>query len=193
MNALVVAIGRWFATLKFFVMIQPWEQGLRVRLGCRMALLSPGPHFKFPFIDEIYRQTVRMRTNSVHMQTLSTSDGATVTLGVAVGYAVADIQRLYDNLHHAEDTISQLTGASVARYVLTTPRAGLTAEGLQAAVTAELSKEFERFGLSDVDIRVTDFAFVRALRLVMDQRWVSRQTDGLSTVGDGDAAKDTAA
>ena len=190
MNAIVTALGRWFSTLKVYVMIQPWEQGLRVRLGRRMTVLKPGPHLKVPFIDEIYRQTVRMRTNTVHLQTLSTKDGASVMIGVAIGYAVADIQKLYDTLHHAEDTLSQLAGSAVARYVFSCERANLTAEGLQADVSAELAVEFEGFGLSHVNVRVTDFAVTRALRLVMDQRWVSRHTDGLSTVGESDQPRD---
>ena len=193
MNAVVTALGRWFATLKIFVMIQPWEQGLRVRLGKAMTVLPPGWHWKMPLIDVIYRQTVRLRTNSLSMQTLSTRDGAVVMVGAAVGYAVADIQRLYDTLHHAEDTLSQLAGSAIARHVFRSNRALLTPEALQADVSAEVSADFERFGLSQVDVRITDFTFTRALRLVMDQRWVSRHTDGLSTVGESEQPKDGAA
>lgn len=193
MNSIVAAIGRWFNHLRVFVIIQPWEQGLLVRRGRSVRLLAPGVHARVPIIDEVYRQSIRMRTVTLSLQTVSTADGVTLTIGAALGYTIGSIERLYATLHHAEDTLAQMASSAIARSVYSAAREHVTPESVVKAVTAELNADFSQFGLTDVSVRLTDFAFVRAYRLVMDQRWVARQTDGLSTVSASDVSDTNAA
>jgi hypothetical protein len=114
-------------------------------------------------------------------QTVASSDGATVTIGAALGYSIGNIRMLYDRLHHAEDTVAQLAAEAIAQHVAITPRSELSLETVAECAADRIRAEFESYGLSDVEVRITDFAIVRAIRLIQDQRWTSREHDGLST------------
>jgi len=43
---------------KIWVIVQPWEQGLRVRLGKHIKLVNGGLYFKIPYIDSYYIQSI---------------------------------------------------------------------------------------------------------------------------------------
>lgn len=157
--------------LECWVVVQPWEQALRVRLGQRVTRLGPGLHLKVPVVDAIYRQSVRVRWCDLPVQTISTADGKTVTLSVVLGYQIADIERLYQTLHHAEATLRNLTLSAVAEAVHALPSSECTPHAIEDRVVRAL--DFERFGVADARISVTDFAFVRTFRLIQDTHWGS--------------------
>lgn len=155
--------------LVWWVVVAPWEQALRVRWGKRVDLLLAGVHLRVPGVDRIYRQSVRERTADLRTQTLTTQDGATVTLAGNVRYSIGDIRKLYDTLHHAEATILDLAAGEIARFVTGSTRDTCTPDAIAESVNGRLA--LERYGLCKTRMYVTDFAFVRTYRLIQDQRW----------------------
>ena len=55
---------------RWWVIVQPWESCLRVRLGRHVALLAPGVHWRIPYVDQAYRQSVRLRIAHLPTQTV---------------------------------------------------------------------------------------------------------------------------
>lgn len=178
MNELLVTIGRWFGQFTPWVMVSPWEAALRVRCGRHVAKLSPGFYWRLPLFDVIYKQQTRLRTSVVCTQTLSTRDGATLMIGCVLAYSITDIERLYGTLQHGEGTLDSLTAAAIAELVQSRDRSELVPESI-GCVTNKLSQKFEAYGIGDVSVRVTDFAYLRAFRLVQDQRWSQHTNDQL--------------
>lgn len=170
MNEIVAALSRLIGQVIFWATVEPWEQAIRVRAGKFVRRLKPGFHLRIPILDVIHKQSVRMRSAPIPTQTLSTADGATLIAGATLGYAIADIDRLYRSLHHPEDTVTQIAAAALAKHIFSTKRDAITAEGVNEAVRVEIAVALEPFGLAEVSLRLTDFAFVRAYRLVQDQR-----------------------
>lgn len=179
MNEIIATLGRLFSQVAFWATVAPWELALRVRAGRHVRCLPPGLHLRIPIIDQIFKQSVRLRSSTIPTQTLSTTDGATVIVGAMLSYAIGDIKSLYDRLHHAEDTVTQLASGTIASIVSGADRA-IRPDALSARATLILAEHFAEFGLVDVTVRVTDFAFMRAFRLVQDGRW-SGFGDALST------------
>lgn len=163
--------------LVWWITVAPWEQALRVRLGKRVALLGAGVHLRIPGIDRIYRQSTRRRTCDFPTQTLTTRDGHTVTIGGSLRYA--DIEKLYQTLHHAESTLVDLASGIVARTITQMDRADCTAGAIEDAIRSQI--DLAQYGLTDTDAYVTTFAFVRTFRLIQDSRW-SVQDDRLNTL-----------
>lgn len=156
--------------LTWWVIVAPWEQALRVRAGKRTAVLGAGIYLRIPFIDVVYRQTVRRRPCTLPTQTMTTADGKTLTIGAVVGYSINDIRKLYDTLHDADATLVNMTASAIAREV-----AGRRLEDCSPATIAELASNhlrFEKYGLSAGVVQITDWAVIRAYRLISDQRWV---------------------
>jgi hypothetical protein len=173
---LLQRFGRLFV---WAVIVMPWEQALRVRAGRRQRVLNAGVHLRIPFLDSVYRQSVRLRLSNVPLQTLTTRDAKTLTIGATLAFTVVDIQRLYQTLHHAEGTLINLAATAIADYVASHDAADCLPAQLGVAVGATLA--LDRYGLGDGAVRITDWALIRAHRLVMDQRWATANEPGLNT------------
>lgn len=163
--------NRFFSTFVWWVLVQPWQQGVRTRMGKYVKRLGPGFHWKFPFIDQVALMTSAYRNAQIHTQTLSTIDNATVVTGGTVGYAIENMEALYRTLHHAEDTISQEAAAAIAQVVYTTTKADINPFMVAEKASALVQDKLRAYGLGDITFRLTDFAFVKTFRLVNDQRY----------------------
>lgn len=170
-NGIWDSITRFFQQFVFWYVIEPWEQCLRVRAGKHVKRIGSGFHLRIPYIDSIHVESSRYRTALCSPQTLTTLDGKTVVLTVATGHSLEDIYKLYQTLYSANDTINQTVSSFVADEVVQTNSTDLRAVSLSEKLTARLSEEFKQYGLKDVTVRIQDFAFIKAFRLIQDQRY----------------------
>jgi hypothetical protein len=163
MNWLSQIFG-FFKSFQFWIVIAPWEAGLRVRLGKSADVLEPGPHVRLPFIDRMFVQSTRLRTISDSGQTMTTKDGHIVTLCVALNYSIADIKRLYLAASNPESTLLHQVQGLVAQFISITRREDLTPAAIEADVLDKMPAT--DWGLKDVRLMVTSFAFVKVFRIM---------------------------
>lgn len=154
-------LGRLFTWL---LIVAPWEQALRVRWGRHVRLLNGGTYIRIPFIDRVYRQSVRRRLSIIPPQTLTTKDGRAITVGAAIGYAIVDLRKLYDTLHDAADTIQSAVSARVASYVATHTFDECRPEQIEAHVRDGLT--LGEYGLGSTEFYITNFAAVKTYRFI---------------------------
>lgn len=155
------AVGQPF---KWWVVVAPWEQALRVRLGKVAAVLGPGVHFRVPFLDRVYRKSIRLRAVSRTGQTVTTKDGKCVTLGWVVEFAVADIRQLYERVAMPEDQIIAHAARVIATKVYKTSASEFNPTTVGDIATRELSGM--KWGLASVVVSITEVAFARTYRLL---------------------------
>ena len=169
MNSLFEFIRRFAEVFIWWTVIQPWEGAIRVRFGRWVWPLAPGVHLRIPYADSVYRQTVRLRFCMMGVQTLSTIDGKTITLAASVGYRIADVWKLYNTLHHAEETIRQFAMSEIARFIQCRPLVECSPEAIEGAVSKTLC--LDQYGIAFDGIRLTDFAVVKTYRIINEQRY----------------------
>ena len=160
---LFVQFGKLF---KWWFILAPWEQAVRVRLGKHTRVFGAGIHLLIPYIDIVYKQSTRRRVMKAEMQTLTTLDGKVVTLAGQMGYVIKNIEQIYQTLHHAEDTLLALSQQSVAEYVTANNLADVTPSSISEYVVAKV--DFKQYGLDEISFGITCFAVVRTYRLLMD-------------------------
>lgn len=153
--------------LTWYVIITPWETGLRVRRGKNVTTLKAGIHWSFPIVDQVYRQSIRMRICDLPTQTLTTIDGHTLTIKGMLGYEIKNMRKLYDKLQHADDAVSNLVSGHIATFVATRNKGDFTLLDIERVVLEQL--DFSQYGLGNIKLRITDFAYIRALRLIMGE------------------------
>lgn len=154
----VTGLFRWW------IIIAPWEQGVRIRLGREAALLLPGPHLRIPLLDRVYVVAVRLRMVQGRSQTVATKDGAVVAVGCAIQYSVRDASQLFKTISDPELTMMARVRAAVAEVISEVNREGLTRDMIQEAAVESIKGE--DWGLENVTVRVIDMAFVRTYRLM---------------------------
>lgn len=155
----------------WWVVIVPWEQGVRVFFGSRRKLLTPGVRVRLPIVHLIFKQSVRLRSSDLQLQTVTTSDGHAVAIAGAILYRITDVLKLYDTLHLAQDTIVDMAAGAIAEAVHSLARDECTPVAVVALVKARL--DFSEYGIELVDVYLTDFAFVRTYRLIKDDKRTS--------------------
>lgn len=185
-DGLIRGITQFFNLFVFWYTIEPWQQCLRVRFGKHVKKIPAGFHLKIPYFDSLHIQASRYRTALCAPQTLTTADGKTVVCTFAVGYALADIEKFYQNVYEANSTLTQIVSGFVADEVARTNHADLSAISISKDLTDKMSDQFWKYGLKDVSVRLQDFAFIRAIRLINDARW---QSDGGLTTAYGERAR----
>jgi hypothetical protein len=161
LNSLLTNFAEAF---KWFYILQPWEQALRVRCGKNIRLHAGGLHFKVPYIDFIFKQNTRKRISDVPAQTITTLDNRTITLSGALSYRVADITPLYMKLHMAEATIAQECQAILTEYIGWNEFGKCSPQQVREHVNETL--KIEEYGLADIKFILKDFAVVKTYRFI---------------------------
>ncbi len=179
MSTLLELLQAGWRLLIWWVVLEPWEVGVRVRLGTGRVRLGPGIHFRIPYADVVYVQSSRLRFTALIPQSVSTMNGQTFVIGGSLGYRVGDVDKLYDTLHHPEDAVAALCQGEIAEVVreLTGPP---TATEVTEAVLRRL--DLTKYGLHRPILNLTTFTQVRAYRLFIDtEQHTGTYGDALST------------
>lgn len=157
--------------IKFWVIVQPWEKGLRVRNGKYVKKMDGGMYFRIPYIDSVYIQSVRLRVVSLPIQTLTSKDLNAITLNSAIGYSIVDIEKIYATLYHPELTLANMAMSEVSDYVYKNDLKDLHPQEIENAVINKLSAG--DYGIKVEYFRMTNFAVVKTFRLIQDQSWTN--------------------
>lgn len=176
LNTLIKHLGD---LLRWWVVIAPWEQAVRVRLGKRTKLLEGGIHLRIPKIDLVYKQSIRLRYCSIPTQTLTTRDGIAITTSGMAGFEIADIMRVYQTLHHPDAVVYGRAMSIISETVVNSTREDCTPSRVEMVVKESLQGYIEEMGLRLVDLSITDFAAVKTFRLIQGEPmdWISNDLD----------------
>lgn len=165
MNELLQALSRFFSSWKCWVVVAPWEIGVRVRLGHISKGLQPGPHFRIPLLDQITLVNTRLRISGAPSVTIAASgpaaraNGKVRTITPAMGYRITDPNRAMLRYSHPENAVLSMAQAEIA--------AGATAE----AVLENLNAAFRRHGIEIEFVRYVEDVEAKAYRLLNGTSW----------------------
>lgn len=165
-NEIIQHLGKLF---QWWIIVLPWERGIRVRFGNRIKVLADGTHFRIPFFDTVYIQTTRLRVVSMPLQTMTTRDKRTLTIIAVVGYSISDILMLYNRLFQPESTISNMVLSKVSEYIATHSLEECTPSLIEMSVQEKLASE--DYGIKYEYVKIIGYAEVRTFRLIQDQHW----------------------
>lgn len=166
-NEILKAVSQFF---QWWIIVMPWERGLRVRFGKKVTELKEGIYLKIPFIDTAFVQSVRIRVIPMPPQTVSTKDKQTLTISMCIGYSISDIHKLFNTLNNPEQTLSNICMGHIASYIAKYEMGGLTPEMIQNELTEKLKQT--DYGLQFDYIKIVSYAAVRTYRLIQDSHWI---------------------
>lgn len=165
-----------FNVFKVWVIIQPWEKGIRVRFGKNIKKLESGIYFKIPYFDSVYVKECRLKMLQLPIQTLTSKDNQTITINTCLGYSIADIEKLYNTICHPEGTVSNIAMSEVSEFVSKNDLATINVSVLESNILKALN--IYDFGIKLEYFKITNFAVVRTFRLIQDgQSWIENGLD----------------
>lgn len=155
----------------WWFIVTPWEQVIHVRAGKKIKILKEGFYFKIPFLDQIYKQEIRLRAVDISMQTVSTKDGEAISIKSVMNYCIKDIFKLYNTITHPEMTLSGMVMSGISEYINNRNCNYISIPELEKYVTDKLNSV--DYGLGDISVRIMSWAKVKTFRLIQDQTWIS--------------------
>lgn len=171
MNYIKETIDYIVKLFEWWIIIAPWERGIRVRLGRHTKLLMPGVHLKLPIVDKVYCQTIRMRMISMPPITMTTLDRNTLTIVPSVGYSITDIMRLYNTLYHPDSTIANIVISAAAKCISSKNLKDLSSDIIESEAFANLESG-DNYGIKFDRINIVGYMSVRTYRIIQDTQWM---------------------
>jgi len=158
--------------LKWWVIIQPWEQGLRVWMGKKEKFLTQGIYWRVPFFHSVYIQQIRTHYVNLALQSLTTKCGKQFTIGVIVGYSVVDMQKMYNSIGEVEGFITSIVSGRLSDYIETNYIENCTNEEIIEYI---MDNDAISVGIDIQSISVFAKVVVKTYRLIQDGSWMGER------------------
>lgn len=159
-------LDRGWTWIKPFNVIDAFEKGAVLRLGCFNRALEPGLHWKWPLVEQVIEITTCETTMRLAPQTLTTKDGVGVVAAVVVKYEIKNIEPYVTRIFDAKDVLADVTMGAVRKVVTTTEYAALMADPPEKAILATVRGEVNEYGFRVHRVTFVDLAKVRSIRLI---------------------------
>jgi membrane protease subunit HflK len=102
--------------LPFFV-VDMWEKALVLRFGKFHDIKEPGIHYKIPFVDSVWHQTVVTQSIHLHPQSITSLDYRNIVVRAIVRYDISDCYLFLTKLSHPTDVLVDTTGAMIREII----------------------------------------------------------------------------
>jgi regulator of protease activity HflC (stomatin/prohibitin superfamily) len=169
MEAIKLLLEHITKLFRWWIIVHPWEQGLRVRFGKKVKQLSAGIHFRIPYFDSCYVQTTRLRVIGHCPITITSKDGQTITVVLNIGYSITDINKLFNTLYHPEVTIANIASGFVSTFIAKNTAAEATPDKIETHLTEQMKGD--QYGLKYEYTKIVGYAIAKTFRLIQDSQW----------------------
>lgn len=89
-SSLAALFEKLVSTWKCWVVVPPWDVGVRVRRGQQAVALGPGMYFRVPLLDEVTLVNTRLRVTTTPAVTMHVEGGMVRVVRASIGYRVRD-------------------------------------------------------------------------------------------------------
>ncbi len=156
----------WLKEFKPVVVVMPWDRGVRVRAGKHTKILEPGWHLRIPILDVIIPVNTKLQWSSFPSQSLTTSDGKTITIAGNIGFRITDPLEVMMNLQQPSYSLAAFVQSIISSYIPVRSAEEIDKEEAEETATREL-KEFAK-GIEIEVVTIADWMYARPIRLIQE-------------------------
>ena len=129
--------------------INEWRQGILVRGGKIVKELSPGIHWRWPFLDAVLTFPRTECVIDLGTAAVETRDGIAVAVSANVAYRVRSVAQVWRSVWDMDDSLSRLAIGRIASHI-----GGIRASAmktkrnlLEAALVSDLGEATAEWGV----------------------------------------------
>lgn len=154
--------------LRFWVIIRPYESGVKLRLGKFVGVLEPGWNWMIPLgIDQYEHEHIVPRTHTLDPQSVTLADGKQVGFQAVITYKVRDIKVALLEVEDSEHAIKDACAGTIAHTVsVCTWDELVQSEDWVDRVLSAVRKRGFKFGLEITSVQFSTLALVKTLRIL---------------------------
>jgi regulator of protease activity HflC (stomatin/prohibitin superfamily) len=153
---------------RFWEVIDPYEQGVRIRFGkSNRKILTEGLHWQLPFkFDKILTINHVPSVKELGVQTITTADGVTVGLQAIVKYEIKNPAVALLDVDNEVDAVAELTQAIIRSVIIATPYASVNNLDLEDEIIKLAKKEATQWGIKVVKVTIKSLGKIPTIRLM---------------------------
>lgn len=154
--------------LKPFVIVNSFEEGVILRLGKFNRICKQGLHFKYPFIDELFKHHVIITTLNLPSQSLVTLDKKSIVIKGMVKFRISDIKTFMLEIYDKQDAISDISQGVIKNVIMSKTWEECADIEIDNTITKKVRSEIKKYGIDIIQVTLTDIAEMRSIRLIND-------------------------
>lgn len=148
----------WIRGLWPLVIVDEWEQGVRMFKGRAVAQLGPGIHWFVPLLGDVLTEECNIEVVDTGLQTVGD-----LTFSMTLTYRVNNLMQRYKSIHEPTDSILNVVCAAASEVVQ--ERGQLEPDEVRAKARQVLG----RWGIGLLAVGVYSHTSAQALRLMMGE------------------------
>ena len=153
---------------RFWHIIQPYESGVRVRLGkSNRKLLKGGFHWKLPFnVDEIATIWHVPSVKELGAQTVITKDEKSISLQAVVKYEIDDPVISLLDVGNEVEAVAELTQGIIRKVIIDTEFALVNNGTVEKEITAKARTEAVKWGIKIISVTIKSLGKIPTIRIM---------------------------
>lgn len=167
LDRLVDFLIQFIDLFRFWVIIDPYEGGVMLRLGKKLRLLDNGFHFKIPFhIDAALTVRTVPSTHSLGNESITTQDGKSVGFHAVVTYRVRDVEKALLEVDDVDHAVRDAVSGEIGRVLRSKTWSQLSDEDTYTEITAACRRRGWRYGIEIMSVQFSGMALCKSIRLM---------------------------
>ena len=167
LDRLIDLLLQWVSFFVPFVVIDDFERGVVLRFGRFNRVLEPGFHWIVPFeVDRVLVDNVVPRTMNMGAQSLTTSDGVQVALGLILTCRIHDIRKALLEVEGVDDAVRDCCYAEVGGIVHQHTWQEMQVEEINEDMLRACRRRAFQYGVEVMRVQISDLAKTRTYRLM---------------------------
>ena len=171
-DKLIAIIQQFGHAMSPVFVVDMWEKALVLRLGKFEDIKDPGLHWKIPFVDSVWHQTVVTQSIHLHPQSITSLDYRNIVVRAIVRYDIKDCFLFLTKLAHPTDVLVDTTGAMIREIIEERNWEDLV--DIEVELTEKIGKKVSEWGINIEKVTLTDLAEINSVRVISDND--NRQT-----------------
>jgi regulator of protease activity HflC (stomatin/prohibitin superfamily) len=152
---------------RFWQVVQPFEEGVQIRLGKFNRVLTSGLHFVLPFgIDHCLIQCVVPTTHSLGDESSTTKDGKSIGFTAVVTFQIRDIKKAMLDIEDVTHAVRDACAGEIGRVLRESTWAEVLAPEMLEKLTLACRKRGWKYGIEIMSTQLAGISLARSIRLM---------------------------
>ena len=164
-------LADWFEwlveLLKFWSIVDQYEEGVLLRLGRYKRSLTPGLVWHLPlYLDRVLTDNVVPTTLNLDEQILTSLGGQTLVISIMIRWRIHDIRKILLEVEDAEEVLADCSMGELARSVQNSESREIMSADWIDTLYRRIRRRGWAWGIEVQEVQVTDLAPAKVLRVV---------------------------
>lgn len=168
LDRLVDFVIQFAELFRFWVILEPYDEGVMLRLGKFTKTLGPGLTWKLPFgFETALIQSVVPTTHSLGNESITTKDGKGVGFHSIVTYQIRDIKKALLDVADTDHALRDACAGEIGRVLREHNWCDIIGSvEILDELTAACRKRGFRYGIEVMSVQLAGLALVKSIRLM---------------------------